>query len=229
MKTSHKLAKAGVATAAIATVSLAGLAAAPAAQAAPTLVSKSTNSKSPKIAIVKDVSVKKGSKVTVRACKVTAPRGLKVVSVKISVKRTGKAYGWSARGVSSYKAGAGRWTVRTDVRYASKSNLKKIKKVHQTNRFSVKNKSTVSAGRLAMWNRVAKCESGGNWKISTGNGYYGGLQFAASTWRSFGGAKYASMAHRATKSEQIAVAEKVLRGQGAGAWGGCGRKAGLKR
>ncbi|HYP45522.1 MAG TPA: transglycosylase family protein [Propionibacteriaceae bacterium] len=80
-----------------------------------------------------------------------------------------------------------------------------------------------------VWDRVAKCESGGNWKISTGNGYYGGLQFSKSTWRGYGGGKYASTANRATKAEQIAIARRTLAGQGPGAWPVCSRKAGLTR
>ena len=80
-----------------------------------------------------------------------------------------------------------------------------------------------------VWNRVAKCESGGRWKINTGNGYYGGLQFSASTWRAYGGKKYGKQAHKASKAEQIAIARRVLAGQGPGAWGGCARKAGLTK
>ena len=86
-----------------------------------------------------------------------------------------------------------------------------------------------AAAKGGVWNRVAKCESGGRWKINTGNGYYGGLQFSARTWRAYGGKKYGSQAHKASKSEQIAIARRVLAGQGAGAWGGCGRKAGLTK
>ena len=81
----------------------------------------------------------------------------------------------------------------------------------------------------SVWNRVANCESGGRWKINTGNGYYGGLQFSSRTWRAYGGRKYGSQAHKASKSEQITIARRVLAGQGAGAWGGCGRKAGLTK
>ena len=80
-----------------------------------------------------------------------------------------------------------------------------------------------------VWDKVARCESGGNWKINTGNGYYGGLQFSSRTWRGFGGAKYAARANRATKAEQIAVARRVLAVQGPGAWPICGRKASLTR
>jgi len=80
-----------------------------------------------------------------------------------------------------------------------------------------------------VWDKVARCESGGNWKINTGNGYYGGLQFSSRTWKGFGGGKYASRANQATKGEQIAIARRVLATQGPGAWPTCGRKAGLTK
>ncbi len=86
-----------------------------------------------------------------------------------------------------------------------------------------------AAATTTVWDRVAKCESGGNWKINTGNGYYGGLQFAAGTWNANGGRTYASQAHRATKAEQIAIARRVLAGQGPGAWPTCSRRAGLTK
>ncbi|MDY7089347.1 MAG: transglycosylase family protein, partial [Actinomycetota bacterium] len=79
------------------------------------------------------------------------------------------------------------------------------------------------------WDAIAKCESGGNWKINTGNGYYGGLQFSRSTWKAYGGTKYASTANKATKAEQIKIAEKVLKGQGIGAWPTCGKKGGTPK
>ncbi|QWC86871.1 transglycosylase family protein [Nocardioidaceae bacterium] len=78
------------------------------------------------------------------------------------------------------------------------------------------------------WNRVASCESGGNWSINTGNGYYGGLQFWQPTWKDFGGLAYARKAHRATKAEQITVAERVLKVQGWKAWPACSLKLGLR-
>jgi biotin carboxyl carrier protein len=73
------------------------------------------------------------------------------------------------------------------------------------------------------WDGVAKCESGGDWHINTGNGYYGGLQFSQSTWAGEGGTKYASRADLATKEQQIAVAETTLADQGIGAWPVCGK------
>ncbi len=79
-----------------------------------------------------------------------------------------------------------------------------------------------------VWDQVANCESGGNWSTNTGNGFHGGLQFTSSTWRSFGGTQFAPTAHQATREEQIAIAEKVLTGQGWGAWPVCSRKAGAR-
>jgi LysM repeat protein len=74
----------------------------------------------------------------------------------------------------------------------------------------------------ANWSAIAACESGGNWSASTGNGFYGGLQFTEQTWLGYGGGQYASSANQATKAQQIAVAERVLAGQGIGAWPVCG-------
>ncbi|MCF4138699.1 LysM peptidoglycan-binding domain-containing protein [Streptomyces sp. Tue 6430] len=79
-----------------------------------------------------------------------------------------------------------------------------------------------SAASASEWDAVAQCEAGGNWSINTGNGYYGGLQFSASTWAAYGGTQYASTADKASKSQQIQIAEKVLAGQGKGAWPVCG-------
>jgi resuscitation-promoting factor RpfA len=89
--------------------------------------------------------------------------------------------------------------------------------------------SVPAQAMTTVWDKVAKCESGGRWHINTGNGYYGGLQFSSSTWKAFGGRKYAGQAHQATKAEQIAIARRVLASQGAGAWPTCGRRAGLTK
>ncbi|MFJ7908951.1 transglycosylase family protein [Kitasatospora sp. NPDC096204] len=87
--------------------------------------------------------------------------------------------------------------------------------------------TSASAATASTWDAVAQCESGGNWSISTGNGFHGGLQFAPSTWAAYGGTAYASQANKASKDQQIAVAEKVLASQGPGAWPVCSQKAGL--
>ena len=74
----------------------------------------------------------------------------------------------------------------------------------------------------AEWDQVARCESGGNWAINTGNGYQGGLGLTPGTWIAGGGAQYAPAAQLATKEQQIAVAERLLAHQGGGAWPVCG-------
>jgi LysM repeat protein len=84
---------------------------------------------------------------------------------------------------------------------------------------------TASAAPESAWDKLAQCESGGNWSINSGNGYYGGIQFNATTWRAFGGD---GMPHQASKAEQIAVAERTLAAQGWGAWPACSRKMGLR-
>ncbi|WP_191834804.1 transglycosylase family protein [Gordonia ajococcus] len=81
---------------------------------------------------------------------------------------------------------------------------------------------TANAATDAEWNKVAQCESGGNWAINTGNGYHGGLQFSPSTWSGHGGGEFAPTAEQATREEQIVVAERVLASQGKGAWPTCG-------
>ena len=86
---------------------------------------------------------------------------------------------------------------------------------------------TAHAATDATWNRLAQCESSGNWHINTGNGYYGGVQFSDSTWDAYGGERYASTADQATRAQQIVIAEKVLDGQGWGAWPACSSELGL--
>ncbi|MGW6878616.1 transglycosylase family protein [Streptomyces xanthophaeus] len=74
------------------------------------------------------------------------------------------------------------------------------------------------AASTGPWDARAQCEASGDWAADTGNGFHGGLQFTPSTWNAFGGTAYAPSAHRATREQQISVAEQVLRGQGPGAW-----------
>jgi LysM repeat protein len=85
-------------------------------------------------------------------------------------------------------------------------------------------RSSSSAGN-GVWDRLAMCESTGNWSINTGNGFYGGLQFTPSSWRAVGGS---GMPHQASKAEQIARAKKLQALQGWGAWPACSKKLGLR-
>src|SRR4051794_41940833 len=85
------------------------------------------------------------------------------------------------------------------------------------------------AASVSTWDRLARCESGGRWHINTGNGYYGGLQISAGTWRAYGGRRVASLPHPATKKQQIRGGERVKAGQGWRAWAACSRQGGPRR
>jgi hypothetical protein len=78
-----------------------------------------------------------------------------------------------------------------------------------------------------VWDRLAQCESGGNWSIDTGNGYYGGLQFSYGTWLAYGGGAYAPTANLASREQQIAVAERLRAAAGFSPWPACARALGL--
>src|SRR5215213_1729027 len=84
---------------------------------------------------------------------------------------------------------------------------------------------TANAAPDSAWDKLAQCESGGNWRINTGNGYSGGLQFNARTWRAYGGK---GSPHTASREQQIAVAERTLAAQGWNAWPSCSRKSGVR-
>lgn len=77
----------------------------------------------------------------------------------------------------------------------------------------------LNLANAAMWDRIAQCESGGNWHINTGNGYSGGLQFAPSTWSSNGGGDFAARADLASREQQITVANRLYAKAGLGPWG----------
>ncbi|WP_405677763.1 LysM peptidoglycan-binding domain-containing protein [Streptomyces sp. NBC_01511] len=87
--------------------------------------------------------------------------------------------------------------------------------------------TSASAADAATWDRVADCESGGMWSADLGNGFYGGLQISQETWSDFGGTAYAPTADQASRSQQIAVAEKILAAQGPTAWPTCALITGL--
>jgi hypothetical protein len=79
----------------------------------------------------------------------------------------------------------------------------------------------------SVWDDLAQCESGGNWAINTGNGYYGGLQFSYDTWHGYGGGEFADYPHQATREEQIVVAERLRAERGYAPWPACRDKLGL--
>lgn len=93
---------------------------------------------------------------------------------------------------------------------------------------SGKSEGSSSGSVPGVWQKLAKCESGGNWSTNSGNGFYGGLQFTASTWRAQGGGKYAALPHQASASEQVKIASKLQKRAGWGQWPACTKKLGLR-
>ncbi|MGW3914226.1 transglycosylase family protein [Streptomyces sp. NPDC005070] len=89
--------------------------------------------------------------------------------------------------------------------------------------------ASANAADGTTWDRVAQCESGGAWSANEGNGYYGGLQLDQDNWEAHGGLEYAPTADQASRSQQIAVAEKVLADTGLAAWPTCGPLSGLSK
>ncbi|MGW0749538.1 transglycosylase family protein [Streptomyces sp. NPDC002587] len=87
--------------------------------------------------------------------------------------------------------------------------------------------TNASAADTSTWDKVAECESGGSWSANFGSGQYGGLQFTQDEWQSAGGSDFAERADLASRSQQIAVAERVLASQGPQAWPLCAASAGL--
>ena len=85
----------------------------------------------------------------------------------------------------------------------------------------------VTYAGTSVWDDLARCESGGNWAINTGNGYYGGLQFSQGTWLGNGGGEFAAYPHEATRDEQIIVAERLRSARGYAPWPACRAKLGL--
>jgi len=112
---------------------------------------------------------------------------------------------------------------------AAKIKAAKIKAAKEKARKkALAKKRAKQRAQLRVWNRLAHCESTSRWFINTGNGYYGGLQISPSTWRAYGGQRFAGLPHRANKAEQIIVGKRIKAGQGWGAWPSCSRRLGLR-
>lgn len=87
--------------------------------------------------------------------------------------------------------------------------------------------TTPTYAGTSVWDDLARCESGGNWAVNTGNGYYGGLQFSHATWHGHGGGEFAEFPHEATREQQIVIAERLRAARGYAPWPACRAKLGL--
>lgn len=133
----------------------------------------------------------------------------------------------SAPAVSGYashlNASSARWQGKADAH---------AEQVHQEWHEEQERKAVAqpAMSNQAMWEAIAQCESGGDWTVNTGNSFYGGLQFNKMSWDWAGGQQYAAYPHQASKAQQIAVANELLRihPAGLGAWPACTKKLGLR-
>jgi len=140
------------------------------------------------------------------------------------VKAIQRHHGWRATGTT----GRGVWHVLlTDRHPVSSPSITPYVAGHRKPAAShhQQTRSHSSAGSTGVWDRIAQCESGGNWHINTGNGFYGGLQFSLSTWHGYGGS---GLPNRHSRTEQITIAQRVQHSQGWGAWPVCSAQAGLR-
>jgi resuscitation-promoting factor RpfB len=167
------------------------------------------SSKTKKVKVDYSTDRKKSSNLKKGVTKIDTPgvRGIRAVTYKI-VRHNGKIVD------------------RTKIK--SKLIKKPVTKVVLVGTKTTAKKSSSSSSSTpsgSVWDKLAQCESGGNWSINTGNGYYGGLQFSLSTWRAYGGNGYP---HQASREEQIRIAKKLQADAGWGAWPGCSSKLGLR-
>jgi uncharacterized protein YabE (DUF348 family) len=167
------------------------------------------NSKTKKVKVDYSTDRKKSSNLKKGVTKIDTPgvRGIRAVTYKI-VRHNGKIVDRT-----KIKSKLIKKPVTEVVLVGTKTTAKK----------SSGSSSSTPAG--SVWDKLAQCESGGNWSINTGNGYYGGLQFSLSTWRAYGGNGYP---HQASREEQIRIAKKLQADAGWGAWPACSSKLGLR-
>jgi uncharacterized protein YabE (DUF348 family) len=172
-------------------------------------------SKTKKLAVDFDTARKESSKLKKGVTKVDTPgeRGVRAVTYKI-VRHNGKI-------VERNKIKSR--LINKPVTEVILVGTKKPTTTKKSSGGSSSGGSSTPSG--SVWDKLAQCESGGNWSINTGNGYYGGLQFSLSTWRAYGGS---GMPNEASREEQIAIAKKLQADAGWGAWPACSSKLGLR-
>ena len=169
------------------------------------------------------------TKVTLTQVKISTKTVTEKVRFGTIKTKTSKLYTGQTKVTSSGRSGSAKVTYEYTSVNGAKAKKKIIERVVTkapiSQRLLVGTKAgSVSGGginlaRAAMWDRIARCESGGNWSINTGNGYYGGLQFANASWRSNGGADFAPRADLASRAEQITVANRYYATSGLAPWG----------
>jgi resuscitation-promoting factor RpfB len=174
-------------------------------------------------------TIKPGMKIRVERVRTKQVTAREAISYSVIRRKDSSMYRDQTTVVTAGRQGSARVTynvVYVDGKVAGRTVVKRVvltKPRTQVERVGTKQRPqpTVSSSGLN-WDAVAQCESGGNWHINTGNGFYGGLQFDYSTWLSNGGGAYADRADLASREEQIAIATKVYDARGSSPWPVCG-------
>ena len=174
-----------------------------------------------------DDSVTEGQKIVLDRVKITKKTKTEALSYSTVKKTSSSLWKGESRVVTAGSKGKAKRTYEiTEVngKVTSKRVVSEVVVTKPTSRvLTVGTKASASGvginlARASLWDRIARCESGGNWKINTGNGYYGGLQFNLASWRSNGGRDFAPYPHQASRAEQITVANRYYAKAGTAPW-----------
>ena len=169
-----------------------------------------------------------GAKVVLNRVEVTQETRTESVAADVVKKKDAALYRGETKVVSAGKSGKAKRTyeiTRINGKVVKKSVIaedvlrKPVDKVIRVGTKTTASGAGINLARSAMWDRIARCESGGNWSINTGNGYYGGLQFSLPTWNGVGGRDFAAYPHQASRAEQITVANRLYARAGLQPWG----------
>ncbi len=174
-----------------------------------------------------DTTIVEGQKIILDRVVLKTRTRTERVGFKVVRKNNAGLWKGESRVVTAGKAGKARRTYRitvlngeVDKRVVVAETIltKPTAQVLEVGTKTTSNGVGINLARAAMWDRIARCESGGNWKINTGNGYYGGLQFARASWNAMGGRDFAAYPHHASRAEQITVANRYYAVAGTRPW-----------
>lgn len=174
-----------------------------------------------------DAVLAEGDTVRLDRVEVSTQKVTEKVAFATTKKKNSSLWAGESRVVSYGKAGKADRTyqvtkvngkVDKKVVVAEKILVKPVNAVMEVGTKTTSNGVGINLARAAMWDRIARCESGGNWHINTGNGYYGGLQFNMASWRSNGGRDFAARPDQASRAEQITVANRYYAKAGTRPW-----------
>jgi uncharacterized protein YabE (DUF348 family) len=183
-----------------------------------------------------DAAIADGDTIRVRQAWTTTTTAKVTVPFATTVKDDASMYVGEKVVERSGQAGVEKQTVELSYLGAKRQDREVVSRettrqpVNEVVREGTKKRPPAPAVSAGPWDALAQCESGGNWAINTGNGYYGGLQFSYGTWLAYGGGQYAPTANLASREQQIAIATKVRDARGGyGDWPACSAKLGLPR